>query len=724
VLARQDQDGAFRHGEWTEQMESHFRLHASAMHLMLDALEEWRDARVLDGVRRAAAFLAKQHDIVDDGIWFLHDELERSEQAMKHSPYRWIASRMFGKAASNMLVLNTHLDTTIVLDRYAQGTRDRQFQSLTDAARAVTRKIMSLRPAEALYRVLFRTIRPTFLPKAQQQALPLPLRALKRIGTEHVIPRLNSVKARFPRLVMPGGYIDRAMSLRSWSFHYHTINVMDLLRHRRRFGAETFGPVVEEALAFTRGSGILERWAELRYEKYALGFWAESLYHLCMLDPGEEYRRWLAESVVALEHAALGLPPSLLGSNAEAVRPGAQVACPSPRDARLRTVNLSREGRLEFLVVNPSNEPIRLSWDVAPTRALAWRGRSGLTTGRQGEAEISPGDWLHGTADVLREETASGPAEARRGMVSVVIACYNAEKFIAEALDSVLNQTYGNLELIVVDDASIDRSREILSRYGDRVTVLEQPHQGPYHARNRGVAASRGEFIAFLDADDYWAPTCVEELCSRLIATGAALAYCGWQNVGEESGRGAEPFVPPDFEAGDKLAALLQGGSPWPIHAALLRRSVWDEVGGFDTSLPTTMDYELWLRVAATRPIARVDKVLAYYRFHGGGQISAKRWRQVLNGRLVKQRFVMAHPGLVSHLSPATLAEWIDGTLLRRGYDAFWRRDLESAYRIFRACLAAGAWTARDLRYLLPALLPERAFRALVLRADRRHGPT
>ena len=197
------------------------------------------------------------------------------------------------------------------------------------------------------------------------------------------------------------------------------------------------------------------------------------------------------------------------------------------------------------------------------------------------------------------------------------------------------------------------------------------------------------------------------------------LAYCGWQNVGATD-RTNEPYVPPDYEQGDKLELLLRAASPWPIHAALVRRSVLDEVGGFDTHFATCMDYDLWLRIGASRPIVRVPKVLAYYRFHPGGQITSRQWRQAENVWLVKKKFAAAAPHLVAQFSRQRLRELIDGALLRRGYDCYWRRDLVSARRIFRRSLHAGGWKLKDLKYLLPALLPEASYLSLIGRADGR----
>ncbi|HTS21087.1 MAG TPA: glycosyltransferase [Casimicrobiaceae bacterium] len=301
--------------------------------------------------------------------------------------------------------------------------------------------------------------------------------------------------------------------------------------------------------------------------------------------------------------------------------------------------------------------------------------------------------------------------------------CYNAHDYLEQAVDSVMAQSLADLELVIVDDGSDDGSpataKRLAQRHSGRIMLLGTQRQGPYPARNAGLARAAGEFVAFLDADDYWASDFLAKLHSALARTDAALAYCGWQNVGATD-RTNEPYVPPDYEAGDKLELLLRAASPWPIHAALVRRSALDEAGGFDTTLATCMDYDLWLRIGAARSITRVPEVLAYYRFHTGEQITSKQWRQAENVWRVKRKFVTASPQLVARFSRRKLQELIDGALLRRGYDCYWRRDLVSAHRIFRRSLRAGGWEIKDLKYLLPALLPEGPYRSLVTLAERR----
>jgi hypothetical protein len=378
-------------------MEAHFRLNASAMHLYLDALEERDDPVVREALARGIRFLARQRDRLAAGTWFLHDELELSEAGMDRAPFRWIKSRAFGKSPSNMLVLNTHIDTTIAIDRYREASGDDALAQEVLSARAAARFILALRPMEWLYRLLFALIRPTLLPSDRARALPLPVRAMKRLASKYLIPNLHRVKTRFPRLVMPGGYVDRAVPLATWAFHYLPINIMDLVRYRRRFPDDDLGTIVEDAVRFTLTSGVLDRWQELAYEKYALGFWAESLYQLCMLSPRVELREWLAGAVLRLEDLDMGPPPSVLGSNCEVVPRAHQLPTPFPEDARLRVVNLAGGGRPEYLLVNTASVAVSATWSgrCMPPPSLSWSGPAG-TVLEGAEPVVPPRSWILG----------------------------------------------------------------------------------------------------------------------------------------------------------------------------------------------------------------------------------------------------------------------------------------------------------------------------------------
>jgi glycosyltransferase involved in cell wall biosynthesis len=297
---------------------------------------------------------------------------------------------------------------------------------------------------------------------------------------------------------------------------------------------------------------------------------------------------------------------------------------------------------------------------------------------------------------------------------------FNAAATIADSIDCVLGQTCVDVELLVVDDGSTDDTVRIVAdyveRHGARVRLLHQDHRGPYPARNLALRGARGEFVAFLDADDTWRADCLERLLAALRNGEADLAYCGWQNVGPAA-PGTQPFVPPAYEEGDLGAACLRS-CPWPIHAALTRRSALEAIGGFSERLFTSMDYDLWIRlIAHSQKLVRVPEVLAFYHWRGN-QISSDRSRQVLNSVQVRRDFIADHPAFVAHLDAATRRRLVDGYLMDRAYQAFWRRELRTAQTLLRAALRAGSWRVRDLPYIALAALPPLLFDRLLSSRD------
>jgi glycosyltransferase involved in cell wall biosynthesis len=321
----------------------------------------------------------------------------------------------------------------------------------------------------------------------------------------------------------------------------------------------------------------------------------------------------------------------------------------------------------------------------------------------------------------MASATAPNPVPTQNPLISVVMPCYNCAPYLAEAVGSALRQSHGNVELLLVDDGSTDESPNIeaalAQQYGSRLCLLHTRRVGPYPARNLGLQRARGEFIAFLDADDWWESTALEKLHAALVRAGADLAYCGWQNVG--AGIMAEPYLPPEYEKGDSVEGFMRG-CPWPIHAALLRRSVAERLRGFSERRFSSMDYDFWLRaLALTRNIVRVPEVLAYYRWHGPTQVSAVKWRQVLDALAVQQDFVRTNPQLVAHMPARQLRELTEGQVLKQAYRALWKRDIVSAHKLFRHVAAARSFGFKEVRHVLSAMLPLPAYRRLVRWADR-----
>ena len=188
--------------------------------------------------------------------------------------------------------------------------------------------------------------------------------------------------------------------------------------------------------------------------------------------------------------------------------------------------------------------------------------------------------------------------------VSVVIPAHNAERFIRSTLESVLAQTYSDLEVLVVDDGSSDATAQIVGGFGPPVTLVPGSRLGVSAARNRGIAGARGEYVALLDHDDRWHPDKIRRQVEVLESDPIAGLVFTQAEV-EEAGTITEVFpILPD--PGSFLARAYENLAHWnyiPMSSVMLRRSILGALKGpFDTSFSLSEDWDLWLRVAASLP--------------------------------------------------------------------------------------------------------------------------
>lgn len=202
--------------------------------------------------------------------------------------------------------------------------------------------------------------------------------------------------------------------------------------------------------------------------------------------------------------------------------------------------------------------------------------------------------------------------------VSVVIPARNAERFLALALDSVLDQSQPAAEIWVVDDGSTDETPAIAQRYGDPVKLVRfEESRGASVARNVGVARSSSPFIAFLDADDVALRERLALQSERLQAVPeAAVAFCAMAYI-DAAGQATGDVVTSEGVGGcGFLGRLMVRNRVGSTSAAMVRRSLFATLGGFDSGLTHNEEYELWLRIAARYDVLVDDRVLLHYRLH------------------------------------------------------------------------------------------------------------
>lgn len=210
--------------------------------------------------------------------------------------------------------------------------------------------------------------------------------------------------------------------------------------------------------------------------------------------------------------------------------------------------------------------------------------------------------------------------------VSVVIPCFNAERFIAATLRSVYAQTGTALEVIVVDDGSTDGSAALVQREFPQLRLIRRANGGVAAARNAGIAAATGDWVAFCDADDIWLPGKLQAQFDAISAApGCRMSYTAWfiwhsaepeptpalladlaNRAAEPRWRGATGWLYPE---------LLLDCVVW-TSTVLMQRSLLEEIGPFDTTLRIGEDYDLWLRASRVTRIERVARPLALYRQH------------------------------------------------------------------------------------------------------------
>jgi glycosyltransferase involved in cell wall biosynthesis len=229
----------------------------------------------------------------------------------------------------------------------------------------------------------------------------------------------------------------------------------------------------------------------------------------------------------------------------------------------------------------------------------------------------------------------------RDPIVSVVMASYNARRFLPDALASVFAQSYASWEIIVIDDGSTDGTEEIMQAYEGKVIYLRQPNRGPSAARNRGIEIARGRYLAFLDADDLWTPDKLRlqiDFMERHRDVGLVFA-----DMEEFEG---ERILCPSLLSRSLFAREMVSGQPIPdaerklfvedyipTSTVLIRKECFLRAGFFDETLQFVEDRDLWLRVAGLFPIGVVRAIVGRKRVHAAN-LTKKSAEQTLRARI------------------------------------------------------------------------------------------
>lgn len=301
------------------------------------------------------------------------------------------------------------------------------------------------------------------------------------------------------------------------------------------------------------------------------------------------------------------------------------------------------------------------------------------------------------------------PPDTTWPLVSVIVPCYNNAETVISAVNSVLLQDYPNIEVLVIDDGSTDNSVEILATLERKIILLQQENKGSASARNTGLLAATGQFIAFNDSDDLWLPGKLSAQINFLQQhQEIGLCYCGWM---EWDGKAA--LISETKELVDhapKLSKKQPGNEGWlyldllkesVIHTITLvmRREVVDVVGLFNTDYTIGEDYDYWIRASQYYRIAKLKQVFALYRNSSAG-ITKKVHNK--NFRLMVLEAAIARYGLNcpsgEKFPISTLTNHLNEAHFSYGYNAMLQGHrvlamaslkicIRKGYRFSRACL-------------------------------------
>lgn len=231
--------------------------------------------------------------------------------------------------------------------------------------------------------------------------------------------------------------------------------------------------------------------------------------------------------------------------------------------------------------------------------------------------------------------------------VSVIIPAYNAMTYLPVTLASVLRQTFTDLEVLIIDDGSSDNLEQWFTELIDpRVKLIRQENQGVAAARNTGIANAQGEYIAFLDADDLWEPTKLEKQVSclennpQVALVHTNMGLIDWQ--GKSLGR-----VIKSPAEGDALKKILQQNTV-VTSSVMIRKFCLEKVGVFDINLRSSEDWDLWVRIAASYPLAVIKEPLGYYRLHNNNM--TKNWRMLEQDLQIIEKIFQGVPDELLHL--------------------------------------------------------------------------
>jgi glycosyltransferase involved in cell wall biosynthesis len=288
--------------------------------------------------------------------------------------------------------------------------------------------------------------------------------------------------------------------------------------------------------------------------------------------------------------------------------------------------------------------------------------------------------------------------------VSVIIPTYNCAHHLEQAIESAINQTYRDLEIIVIDDGSTDNTSQVVRKYETTIRYIWQENCGVSAARNHAIKSSAGELIAFLDADDWWEPTKLAEQVSLIAKDPELCLIYSDLDVSYDDGSVVHSFLSsrPLAAGGYVFDQLLESGFIIPS-TVLLRRDCLEQVGMFDESMRSHEDLELWLRLCRIWKVALVRKALTHRRQGTANLTSNTSLRTEYGIKFLLKTLSMPNITTTQRL---TMVRQLGKAYFSRGYYYFTEGEMEKCREALRQSLYCSAWNPKAWTYYAASFCP------------------
>jgi glycosyltransferase involved in cell wall biosynthesis len=291
-----------------------------------------------------------------------------------------------------------------------------------------------------------------------------------------------------------------------------------------------------------------------------------------------------------------------------------------------------------------------------------------------------------------------GTDDSPRPLVSVVMSVYNGGKFLKAAVQSILDQTFSDLEFVIIDDGSTDDSAKIINKASDpRIVLVRQTNHGLVYSLNKAVRLSEGEFIARMDADDISTTDRLEKQLSVLLGSPrVGVVGSFWQYIDETDKKSITMLMPPK---NIDLKRALYIDNPFAHGSTMIRRSALKQAGGYRDDYGPTEDFDLWRRIADNWDFYEIPEVLYLYRITATGisqtssETQANYARQIMHEQLHKPLYLKSYRSIIND---AKYYKQLDSKFAPKIY----RQYLDQQYLISRALLGTGAFKSGVLNSL------------------------